>query len=132
MDTIPAVLEARLRAALERTGLTGTIDPIVTLATDSRFGDYQTNIAMLLAKQQRANPRDIAARIIANLDVAPICDPPEIAGAGFINFRVTPAHLQQRLAAVAADSMLGVPPAAAPQTIVIDFSSPNVAKPMHV
>ncbi|MGA3171702.1 MAG: arginine--tRNA ligase [Chthoniobacteraceae bacterium] len=132
MDTIPAVLEARLRAALEPLGPFGPLEPVVTLATDSRFGDYQTNIAMLLAKQQRANPRDIARRIIESLDVAGICDPPEIAGAGFINFRVTPPHLQQRLAAVAADSMLGVPPAAAPQTVVIDFSSPNVAKPMHV
>jgi len=132
MDTIPAVLEARLRAALERMGPVGTIGPVVTLATDSRFGDYQTNIAMLLAKQQRANPRDIAGRIIGNLDVAGICEQPEIAGAGFINFRVTAAHLQQRLAAIAADSMLGVPPVADPQTIVIDFSSPNVAKPMHV
>jgi arginyl-tRNA synthetase len=129
MDTIPAVLAGRLRAALSGVG---SIDPMVTAATDPRFGDYQTNVAMLLAKQQRANPRQIAQQIIASLDVVGISEPPEIAGAGFINFRITPAHLQERLASVAADPMLGVPPAAEPRTVVIDFSSPNVAKPMHV
>jgi len=133
METIPAVLAGRLRAALAASAIgAGSIEPVVTLATDPRFGDYQTNIAMLLAKQQRANPRQIAQQIIASLDVAGIAEPPEIAGAGFINFRVTPAHLQERLAAITADPMLGVPPAAEPLTVVVDFSSPNVAKPMHV
>ena len=129
METIPAVLAGRLRAALA--GI-GTIDPVVTVATDARFGDYQTNVAMLLAKEQRANPRQIAQRIIAALDVSGICETPEIAGAGFINFRVTAGHLQERLASVAGDAMLGVPATEKPQTIVVDFSSPNVAKPMHV
>jgi len=132
MQTIPAVLTARLREALGRTGLSGEIEPAVTVATDARFGDYQTNIAMLLAKQQRANPRELAAKIIAQLDVAGISEPPEIAGAGFINFRVTIPHLEERLAAMGADARLGVPAAAAPMTVVVDFSSPNVAKPMHV
>jgi arginyl-tRNA synthetase len=135
MDTIPAVLAGRLRAALEAIGPAGptaSLDPVVTPATDSRFGDYQTNIAMLLAKQQRANPRQLAQQIIAHLDVAGLCEPPEIAGAGFINFRVTPALIRERLTAQAADSMLGVPRATIPETVVVDFSSPNVAKPMHV
>jgi arginyl-tRNA synthetase len=135
METIPAVLAGRLRAALAAIGPMGPmgpISPIVTLATDPRFGDYQTNLAMLLAKEQRANPRQIAQRIIGKLDVSGICDPPEIAGAGFINFRVTAAHLQERLGALAGDAMLGVPRAAEPRTVVVDFSSPNVAKPMHV
>ncbi len=133
METIPAVLAGRLRAALAGMGPAWVpSSPVVTAATDARFGDYQTNIAMLLAKEQRANPRQLAQQIIASLDVAGICEPPEIAGAGFINFRVTPAHLEERLAASPADPMLGVPRAAEPQTIVVDFSSPNVAKPMHV
>jgi len=129
MDTIPAVLAARLRAALS--GI-GSIEPAVSQATDPRFGDYQTNAAMLLAKEQRANPRQLAQQILAKLDVADFCEPPEIAGAGFINFRVTAGHLQERLASLAADPLLGVPPAATPQTVIVDFSSPNVAKPMHV
>jgi arginyl-tRNA synthetase len=132
MDTIPAVLAGRLRAALDSIGPAGSIDPVVTPATDSRFGDYQTNVAMLLAKQQRANPRQLSQQIIAHLDVAGLCEPPEIAGAGFINFRITTALIQERLTAQAADPMLGVPIAAVPQTVVVDFSSPNVAKPMHV
>jgi arginyl-tRNA synthetase len=134
MDTLPAVLAGRLRAALTAALPAGSdpIDPAVTPATDPRFGDYQTNIAMLLAKQQRANPRQLAQQIIAHLDVTGLCEPPEIAGAGFINFRILPALIQERLTAQAADPMLGVPPSLNPQTVVVDFSSPNVAKPMHV
>jgi arginyl-tRNA synthetase len=129
MDTLPAVLAARLRAALS--GI-GAIEPFVSQATDPRFGDYQTNAAMLLAKELRTNPRQLAQQILAKLDIEDFCEPPEIAGAGFINFRIRPAHLQERLSTIAADPMLGVPPPAMPQTVVIDFSSPNVAKPMHV
>src|SRR5476651_855028 len=109
MDTIPAVLVGRLRAALTAVIPADAfpIDPAVTPATDPRFGDYQTNVAMLLAKQQRANPRQLAQQIIANLDLSAIAAPPEIAGAGFINFRILPDYLQQRLAAITADPMLG-------------------------
>jgi len=129
MDTIPAVLAGRLRVALS--GI-GEIEPVVTPATDARFGDYQTNAAMLLAKQLRGNPRQIAQQIIAKLDVAGICETPEIAGAGFINFRVTAGCLEERVITMAGDGMLGVPRAAPARSVVIDFSSPNVAKPMHV
>ena len=132
METIPAVIAGRLRLALESMGLMSPMGPMVSAATDARFGDYQTNIAMLLAKQQKANPRQIAQQIIDALDVAGLCEKPEIAGAGFINFRITPAYLQERLAAGAADAKLGVPPVAKPETVIVDFSSPNVAKPMHV
>jgi arginyl-tRNA synthetase len=132
METLPALLAGRLRAALAAIGASGQIEPVVTLATDQRFGDYQTNIAMLLAKEQRTNPRQLAGTIIEKLDVAGLCEKPEIAGPGFINFRVTTAQLEERLGFMAADGMLGVPPAVEPRTVVIDFSSPNVAKPMHV
>ena len=107
-------------------------DATVSPATDARFGDYQTNIAMVLAKQQRANPRQLAQQIIDSLDVAEICEPLEIAGAGFINFRLKPAWLAEHFALLAGDEKLGVPPPAHPKKIVVDFSSPNVAKPMHV
>jgi len=129
METIPSILEARLKAAL--TGISD-VGPMVMPATDPRFGDYQTNVAMILAKQQRSNPRQLAQQIIGKLDVAGICEPPEIAGAGFINFRLTPAWSAERMAQFARDQRLGVPAPARVQKIVIDFSSPNVAKPMHV
>jgi arginyl-tRNA synthetase len=134
MDTLPVVIAGRLRTALESIPVAqgGQIEPVVTAATDPRFGDYQTNIAMQLAKQQRANPRQVAQQIIEALDVSGLCETPEIAGAGFINFRILPELLRERLVDMASDAMLGVPPAATPQTVIIDFSSPNVAKPMHV
>jgi arginyl-tRNA synthetase len=129
METIPALLEARLKTALA--GISDA-DPRVMPATDTRFGDYQTNVAMILAKQQRANPRQLAQQIIDKLDVGGVCEPPEIAGAGFINFRLTPGWAAERMALFAHDPRLGVPEPDRPQKIVIDFSSPNVAKPMHV
>ena len=123
--TISSLLESKLRAALDGA------EAKVSAATDARFGDYQTNVAMILAKQQRANPRQVAQTILAKLDLADICEAPEIAGAGFINFRLKPAWLAQRFAELCADARLGVP-AQKPRKIIIDFSSPNVAKPMHV
>ncbi len=124
--TISALLEAKLRAALDGT------EAKVSAATDPRFGDYQTNVAMILAKQQRANPRQVAQQIIEKLDLGEMCEPLEIAGAGFINFRLKPAWLAQRFAELCTDEKLGVPAPEKPRKIVIDFSSPNVAKPMHV
>ncbi len=124
--TISSQLEAKLRAA------SGHADARVQPATDTRFGDYQTNIAMILAKQQRANPRQLAQEIIDKLDTAEMCEPPEIAGAGFINFRLKPMWLAERFAVLAADEKLGISAPVRPKKYVIDFSSPNVAKPMHV
>jgi len=104
----------------------------VGAATDTRFGDYQSNVAMTVAKAARRNPREVAAEIIARLDVADFCAPPEMAGAGFINFRLRPDWLAARVTELAGDPRLGVPVPATPRRVVIDFSSPNVAKPMHV
>ncbi len=129
METISALLESRLRAALADFG---AAEARVTSATDARFGDYQTNVAMVLAKQQRANPRQLAQQIIDKLEVAEMCEPLEIAGAGFINFRLKPAWLAERFAVFIGDPRLGVPLPARAKKLVIDFSSPNVAKPMHV
>jgi len=127
--TISALLESKLRAA---TAAFGPVEGRVQAATDARFGDYQTNIAMVLAKQQRANPRQVAQQIIDALEVADICAPLEIAGAGFINFRLKPEWLANHFAQFLTDARLGVPQPEQTKTLVIDFSSPNVAKPMHV
>ena len=128
METIQSILASRLTAAA---GDTGGIAVTVHAAQDMRFGDYQSNIAMQLAKPRRANPRAVATEIIAQLKVDDLCETPEIAGAGFINFRLKPSAVVAHFAALAHDERLGVPPVT-PRRIVIDFSSPNVAKPMHV
>jgi arginyl-tRNA synthetase len=126
-------LQQRFAAALaEFTADPAPFAAMVRPAQDAKFGDFQANCAMPLAKQLGSNPRDIAAQIIGKLEVADLCEPPEIAGPGFINLRLKDDWLTERLNAVAADERLGVEPAADSKTIIVDFSSPNVAKPMHV
>lgn len=116
-------------------GLVADPTPFASLvkpAQDSRFGDYQANCAMSLAKQLGQKPRDVAQQIVAALPPTPMLEPPEIAGPGFINLKLKSEWLAEQLRHMAGDERLGVEPAARPLTYVIDFSSPNVAKPMHI
>ena len=99
---------------------------------DPKFGDYQSNALMSLAKTRKLNPRQLATDVVANLDVSAVCEKVEIAGAGFLNFRLKNSLLGQTLEAAARGEHLFFAKAAQPKTIVLDFSSPNVAKPMHV
>ncbi|HEV2210302.1 MAG TPA: arginine--tRNA ligase [Verrucomicrobiae bacterium] len=99
---------------------------------EPKFGDYQTNALISLAKSRKINPRELAAQVLARLDVGQWCEPVEIAGAGFLNFRLKRAAMAATLAAAAAGAHLFFEKAAQPRTVVVDFSSPNVAKPMHV
>lgn len=99
---------------------------------DTKFGDYQTASLMALAKARRLNPRQVAATVLAGLDVTPWCESAEIAGAGFVNFRLKRSALVEALAAAARGEHLFFERVKEPRTMVVDFSSPNVAKPMHV
>ncbi len=129
METPSSILASRLRTALVDFG---DVAAHVHAVADARFGDYQTNVAMILAKERKANPRQVAQQIVDKLDVADLSAPPEIAGAGFINFRLKPEWLTGQFARLLADPRLGVPEPARARKFVIDFSSPNVAKPMHI
>ncbi|CBN57243.1 Arginyl-tRNA synthetase [Kamptonema sp. PCC 6506] len=111
--------------------LAGT-DPMLVLASNPKFGDYQCNAAMSLTKKLGKPPRAIASAIIENLDVADLCETPTIAGPGFINLTLKPEYLEGEVNAIANNPRLGIAPTKTPQRVAIDFSSPNIAKEMHV
>jgi arginyl-tRNA synthetase len=105
---------------------------LIKPAQDGRFGDYQANCAMPLAKVLSRKPRDVAQEIVQRLELSGLLEPPEIAGPGFINLRLQTSWLAQQIQQLARDERLGVEPVGSPQTVIVDYSSPNVAKPMHV
>lgn len=105
---------------------------LIRPSQNPQFGDYQANLAMPLGKKLGRPPRDVAQEIIDRLEISDICHDPEIAGPGFINLKLKDESLAKWLGEASLDERLGVAPADPPLTYVVDFSSPNVAKPMHV
>jgi len=130
MDTFQSLLAKKLSDALARAGLPELGE--LTQATDPRFGDYQSNVALVFGKQRGENPRALAEKIVAHLDVDEFCERPAVAGTGFINFTLRQAAVEKQTLEVLQDDRLGVAETESPRRIVIDFGSPNVAKPMHV
>lgn len=129
-----ALLKSRIEQALVAAfgdELAGT-DPILVPTKDPKFGDYQANVAMSLAKPLKQKPRDIAQAIVDNLDVSDCCQPPEIAGPGFINLTLKTEYLVSQLQNLLASDRVGIPLTKQPQKVIVDFSSPNIAKEMHV
>lgn len=104
----------------------------VRQGTDPKFGDYQANGCMAAAKRAKRNPREVAAEVASKVDLEPLAEAPEIAGPGYLNVRLRSEWMAEQLGLLLQDDRLGVEPVGAPETIVIDYSSPNVAKPMHV
>jgi arginyl-tRNA synthetase len=128
-----ALFRRRFAAALAPlTADANSLANLVKAAQDPKFGDYQANCAMPLAKHLGEPPRKVAERILASLDVADLCEPPQVAGPGFINLTLSTRWLEQALAGLVNDERLGMPLVENPLHVVIDFSAPNVAKPMHV
>lgn len=131
--TLAEQLREQLRAGFAACGVPEeALEKVsVTQAADLRFGDYQSNAAMVLAKEAKQNPRALAAAVQEATQVSDYAEI-EVAGPGFLNFRVKPEAFAERLSAMLSDERLGVAKAEDRFRIVIDFSAPNVAKPMHV
>jgi len=134
MSDLYAALKARLQQAMQKSfgDEFKDADPVLRPTQDSRFGDFQANVAMSLAKQLQRKPRDIAEQLCASAELDDLCEQPEVAGPGFINLRILPGVIAQQLLALANDERLAVALDSHPQTVVVDYSGPNVAKEMHV
>src|SRR5881396_1041108 len=130
METFQSLLAKRLSDALAKAGLPNAGE--LTPATDRRFGDYQTNAALVLGKQRSENPQTLAERVIVRFDIGELCEPPTVAGVGFINFTLRADAIAKQALDILRDERLGVARTKSTRRIVIDFGSPNVAKPMHV
>ena len=130
METFQSLLAKKLSNALKNAGLPDAGE--LTPASDPRFGDYQTNAALVLGKQRGENPRVLAEKIVARFDTDDLCDAPAVAGPGFTNFTLRPSAVAEKTVEVLRDDRLGIAEAKSPLRVVIDFGSPNVAKPMHV
>src|ERR1700761_5797756 len=125
------VLSARVRDALVAAFGPdyADADPVIR---PSQFADYQCNAALSLSKRLGRPPRAVADEIVARLDLAGLAEPPTVSGPGFINLTLTGAWIAQAVTEVLADPRVGVPLAAEPQTVIVEYSSPNIAKEMHV
>jgi len=151
MPSIQRELDERVAAAMRAAFPDAPDSPAIVMpAQDARFGDYQANGAMALAKRLKAKPRDVAERILAHLNVADLCEKPEIAGPGFINLRLRPDWVSRQLgeinppggatarpgravpSAAETEDRLGVPRTGKSERVVVDYSAPNLAKEMHV
>ena len=126
---IEVQLQQAVRAVLPDADVSAVL---VRPCPDPKFGDYQSNALMSLAKARKMNPRQLAADVLAKLDVSALCEKVEIAGAGFLNFRLKATAVIETLQCAARGEHLFFEKASHPRTVIVDFSSPNVAKPMHV
>lgn len=108
------------------------LEPAVEAASNAAFGDFQSNMALTLSKQLKQAPRAIAEKIVGNLEANGIYETPTIAGPGFINIRLKKEFLESEINKIKNDERIGIPKAAPPKTVIVDMSSPNIAKEMHV
>ena len=128
---IQALLSEKVSQALIAAGAPADCEPQVRQSAKVQFGDYQANGVMAVAKKLGMPPRQVAEQVLTHLDLNGIASKVEIAGPGFINIFLDPAFLAEQVNQALASDRLGLS-RPAPQTIVVDYSAPNVAKEMHV
>ena len=129
---IKHILAEKVSAAMVAAGLPADTNPAISLSNRPQFGDYQANGVMGAAKKLKTNPRELATKVVENLDLDGIASKIELAGPGFINIHLSQTWLASQLALVAQDSHIGVTQRSEPQNVVVDYSAPNLAKEMHV
>ena len=132
MNTPRQEIEARVAQTVGKLFSPTPSGPYVRPCPNPQHGDFQTNIALVQGKEAKANPRDIALKLSEVLDLEDIAEKPEIAGPGFLNFRLKSEYLAQQVTRRWSDDRLGLPLTAKPETLLIDYSGPNIAKEMHV
>ena len=132
MNTPRQELEKRVSRAVEKLFSPVPPPPYVRPCPDARHGDFQTSVALAQAKGAGKNPRELATQLADAIDLADIAEKQEIAGPGFLNFRLRSEFIAQQIEARAGDPRLGIGKTDAPETVVIDYSGPNIAKEMHV
>ena len=125
------VLAQRVHAAIVASFGPG-FDDADPLIRPSSFADFQANVALPLGKRLGRPPREVAAELAGRLEVSDVCEPPEVSGPGFINFRLRDDWIADQASRMLDDPRLGLAPVARTQTVVVEYSSPNIAKEMHV
>ncbi len=134
MPTVAEQLTELVAAAANAAGLgdaAAPMEPAVPTA-DARFGDYQSNFGFRLGKALRQNPREVAGKLVAHLPPSPLVAEASVAGPGFVNLTLSDAGIATAVSAAAIDARFGATPVGPGSTLVIDYSSPNIAKRMHV
>src|SRR5262245_30879135 len=128
MARLDEMIADRMRGAIVRTygAEHADVDPLVRPTQDPRFGDFQANVAMSLAKRLGKKPRDVADALVAVVDVTGLAATPTIAGPGFVNFRIDDPLIGRLVGHAAADVRLGLATTREPIVVAVDYSGPNV------